>query len=320
MARAGLGPRHVALPARGTPTPSAPSPAARSAVGGRWCGGCACWVSWARAARRMRETCICEQPTRWPISAWVRSSRKRRRTASASRSDSVASRPSSVAVASAAAKPGSSAPSRSASVAASSPSSGEWPVEESLPRAGRLRRLRGCLRSCSRAVGRARLRSDCGGARGELVALAGDADGALLEVAGWADGPGEVAEVAPDLALDGRHGEGAEGRALAGVKAIHRLDQTQCRDLSQILERHPLAAIKTPRDRVGERKIRSNQALTRRGVAVLREARKSVGRIGAHTAPRRRGARARRESKTRGHGTDVLPGAGFRQTRRTRRG
>ena len=106
---------------------------------GRWAGGaaaCACWLSWATAARRMRETCICEQPMRRPISAWVSSSRNRSWTARASRLEMVASRSSSVAVVSAPAKPGSSAPSRSASVVASSPSSGASDrSKESLPRA-----------------------------------------------------------------------------------------------------------------------------------------------------------------------------------------
>ena len=97
---------------------------------------------------------------------------------------------------------------------------------------------------------------------GELVALAGDTDGALLEVAWWADGPGEVAEVAPDLALNGRHRKGAEGCAVVGVKAIQGLDQTERRDLLQVLKRHPAAAVKAPRDRGGERQIGSEQAFT----------------------------------------------------------
>ncbi len=43
-------------------------------------------------------TCICEQPMRWAISVWVRSSRKRRRSTSWSRSDSVFSSRSRVAL------------------------------------------------------------------------------------------------------------------------------------------------------------------------------------------------------------------------------
>ena len=104
----------------------------------------------------------------------------------------------------------------------------------------------------------------------ELVTLAFDADGTLLELAGWADRPREVAEVASDLALDGGHGEGAEGGAVARVKAVQGLDQTEGGELLQVLEWHPVAAVKAPRNRVGERQMGSDQTFTRARVAALR--------------------------------------------------
>ena len=118
----------------------------------------------------------------------------------------------------------------------------------------------------------------------ELLALAFDAHSAFLELARRADRPAEVAEVAPDLALDGRHGEGAKGGAVVGVKAIQGLDQTERRDLLQVLERHPVAAVKAPRDRVGEREMGSQQAFTGVRVAVLARRRESLpARGGAQT-------------------------------------
>ena len=266
--------------------------------------------------------CICEQPMRRPISAWVRSSRKRRCTTSASRSDNVASRPSSVAVASAAAKPESSAPSRSASVSASSPpSGGEWAVE-GVAAAGP-GGFGGVEDVFDRAVeplgklGGGGIAPEVGC---ELLAIAFDAQSALLEVAWWADRPAAAAEVASDLALDGRHRERAKGGAVVGVKAVQCLDQTECRDLLQVLKRHPVAAVKAPRDRIRERQIGASQAFTGVRVAVLRISAK-VCRLVAALSPssgavvRRHGGSRRRE----GHGTDVLPGTGSSQTRITPR-
>ena len=115
---------------------------------------------------------------------------------------------------------------------------------------------------------------------------------------GGRHGPGEVAEVAPDLALHGGHREGAEGGAVVGVEAIHRLDQTQCRDLSQVLERHSAAAGEAPRDRIGEREIRSNQAIygrADRGAPRRRES--PPRRVGARLEPRRGRAHEVPESK-----------------------
>ena len=263
----------------------------------------------------MRETCICEQPMRRPISAWVRSSRKRRctdeRVAFGQRGEQAVER-------------GGGFGGGEAGVLGSEPLCerggvvavvvGEWPVE-GVAAAG-VGGFGGVEDVFDRAaeplgeLGRGRTAAEL--AR-ELVALAGDADGALLEVAWWADGPGEVAEVAPDLALDGRHREGAEGRAVVGVKAIQRLDQTQRRDLLQILERHPVAAVKTPRDRIGERKIGSNQAFTGVRVAVLRVGAKirrlvSTRSLSSGAGVCRRGGSRRGD----GHGTEVLPGTGSR--------
>ena len=64
--------------------------------------------------RIRRETCICETPTRSPISDCVRSSSKRSRSTSRSRSDSTRMSRSTVAESSASPKPGSSTPKASA--------------------------------------------------------------------------------------------------------------------------------------------------------------------------------------------------------------
>ena len=53
---------------------------------------------------------------------------------------------------------------------------------------------------------------------------------------GGADRPGEVAEVASDLALDGGHRVEANGGAVVGVKPVRCLDQTERGDLLQVLE------------------------------------------------------------------------------------
>ena len=60
----------------------------------------------AIACRIRRETCICETPTRSPISDWVRSSAKRSRSTSRSRSDSTRISRSTVAASSASAEAG----------------------------------------------------------------------------------------------------------------------------------------------------------------------------------------------------------------------
>ena len=62
---------------------------------------------------------------------------------------------------------------------------------------------------------------------------------------------------------------GAEGGAVVGVEAVQCLDKSECGDLLQVLERHPVAAVKAPRDRVGEREMGSDQAFTRVRVAVF---------------------------------------------------
>ena len=58
----------------------------------------------------------------------------------------------------------------------------------------------------------------------------------LLQAAGHAHRPRVVAQVAPDLAQDGRHGVAGERDVAAEVEAIDRLDEPQASDLEEIVE------------------------------------------------------------------------------------
>jgi hypothetical protein len=159
---------------------------------------------------------------------------KRRCTTSASRSGSMARQAIERDGDFGAAKPGSLSPSRSASVAASSPSAVNGRSKESLPRAraaspaSRMSSIvQPSRRASSPAVGlRPRSLVSCSRLRSMRTAA--------LERRAAVDRPGEVAEVAPDLALDGGHGERAKGGAVVGVKAVQGFDQTERRDLLQI--------------------------------------------------------------------------------------
>ena len=175
-----------------------------------------------------------------------------------------------VAVASAAANPPSSYPSRSARVPASPFGACRARSKDSLARA--------CDASeasmISSIVQPIRLASLARGGVasevvGELLALALDADRALLQVAGQAHAPGDVAKVAPDLTLHRRHGERAEGGTVIGVIALQRLQQAHRRDLLEVVERHPAATVKAPRDRVGERQVCTDQPLASFMVTVI---------------------------------------------------
>src|SRR4051794_16444566 len=70
----------------------------------------------------------------------------------------------------------------------------------------------------------------------ELGHLAIDAQRELLEVARDADGPGAVAEVALDLAEDGRDRVARERDVAAEVEAVDRLDEPEARDLEEVVE------------------------------------------------------------------------------------
>ena len=67
--------------------------------------------------------------------------------------------------------------------------------------------------------------------------------GELLQVARDPHGPALVAEVALELAEDGRDGEARERDGAARVEAVDRLDQAQRRDLDEVLQRLPGAGI-----------------------------------------------------------------------------
>ena len=62
-----------------------------------------------------------------------------------------------------------------------------------------------------------------------------DLEDPLLDVAGDVHRPAAVAEVALELAEDGRDREGGEGGAALGVEAVDRLDQADARDLDQVV-------------------------------------------------------------------------------------
>ena len=63
-----------------------------------------------------------------------------------------------------------------------------------------------------------------------------DLEDPLLNLARHVDRPATVAEMALQLPEDGGDGEGREGGAALGVEAVDRLDQSDARDLDQIVE------------------------------------------------------------------------------------
>ena len=89
----------------------------------------------------------------------------------------------------------------------------------------------------------------CGGGR-KLPELLGERTGRLvdlhrqlLQAAGQSHGPYVIAEVAPQLAEDRRHGVGGERSSALGVEAVDRLHQPEVRDLDQVVDRLGLAPV-----------------------------------------------------------------------------
>ena len=80
--------------------------------------------------------------------------------------------------------------------------------------------------------------------------------------------PALVAEVALQLAEDGRCGVARELRAAAGFEAVDRLDQAEARDLQQVVER--LVGVRVAqREIASQRQETLHQLLTRGEVAEL---------------------------------------------------
>ena len=56
---------------------------------------------------------------------------------------------------------------------------------------------------------------------------------------------------------------------MTGVIALQRLQQAERRDLLEVVERHPAATIKAPRDRVGKRQVCTDQPFASLTVTVI---------------------------------------------------
>ena len=95
-----------------------------------------------------------------------------------------------------------------------------------------------------------------------------DGEAQLLEVARRAHVPRRVAEVAAQLPEDGRHGVAREREAAAGFPAVDRLDQPDRRDLDQVVERLGGAAV-AQREAAGERHVPLDQLGAGTRLAVL---------------------------------------------------
>ncbi len=220
----------------------------------------------------MRETCIWETPTRAAISRCRRSSSKRRRSTSRSRSLREAAASCSTRMLSSARSSASSpAPIRSPSVGGAVLLVDVQRPVERVAAIGerRLARLHDLLvRQPGRRghLRRGRAAPELGG---ERLAHALDRRRRVAHVARDADRPRAVAEVAPELAEDGRHGEGAERRAALGVEAVDRIHEADARHLLEILER--LARARVPaREHEGEAHVALDEPVARLVVALGR--------------------------------------------------
>ena len=198
--------------------------------------------SFQSARRLIRETCICETPSRRPISCWVSSSSKRiRRTC---HSSSLSSAASDARSASTRSKPASVSPIASSPVAASSSSVRRgassdrvrraWPASSaSSTSSTEIESRAGDL------VGGRKAPELLGQAAGGVVDLHRD----LLETAREAHVPDVVAEVTPDLAEDRRHGERREPTTVARVEPVNGLHEAESGHLDQVVERLGLAPV-----------------------------------------------------------------------------
>ena len=243
------------------------------------------------ARRRMRETCICEWPICSAICDCVMSSTKRRRSTSRSRSSRWGRAASRATLPSTSSKFLSSSPIQSAGVASSESSRLGRPVERERPavvvgldhleHVGRLQlEPLGDLADRGRAL--------------QLLGQLGDRfldlGHAVVQAARHPHGPDPVAEVAFELAEDGRRGEGAEGDAAVGVEAVDGVDQGEAGDLQEVVEGlagAPVAA----RQAFGEVDVPAHQLLADRRIAGRREPAPELAFVGEVLLRPRRGRR-----------------------------
>jgi len=94
----------------------------------------------------------------------------------------------------------------------------------------------------------------------------------VMEAAGNADGPDPVAEMALQLAEDRRRGEGGEGGAPVGVEAVDRVDETEARDLQEVVEGLARPAV-AKGEVFREGQVAADQLLADRRVTIFDEAR-----------------------------------------------
>jgi hypothetical protein len=102
----------------------------------------------------------------------------------------------------------------------------------------------------------------------ERLGRAADRERALLKVARHVQRPALVAEVALQLAEDGRRGVARELRPASGLEAVDRLDQAEARDLHEVVQR--LVRVRVAKGEVTrERQEALAELLARSEVAVV---------------------------------------------------
>ena len=218
----------------------------------------------------MRETCICE----WPIA-------RRSATASCPRRSAAAGRGARARRGRAARRRARSGPRPARSPRPRCPPTPPGPPRRR-PRApaGRSsesgRRLWLASSTSSTSVCSISSRSAISADRGRALQLLGqlgdrfvDFGHQVVEAARHAHGPDPVAEVAFQLAEDGRRGKGGEGDAALGVEAVDRVEQAEVGDLEEVVEGLAGAAV-AQRQPLGEGQVATHQLLADRRVASLR--------------------------------------------------
>ena len=221
----------------------------------------------------MRETCICETPTCSPISACVRSSAKRRRRTSRSRGVMPAHEAVDGGAVLGAANPRSSMPMRH-------PGSRRCPHRRPTGAcsdvgpvgAGGFERLEHVLPPAP-TFARSRRPSAAAAARWSSSSdRPVDLQRELLQVARDAHRPRPVAEVALDLAEDGRHGVAREGDLALEVEALDGVDEAQAGDLEEVVE-GLVGALVAARELAGERQEALDERVAVDRVALVEVAR-----------------------------------------------
>jgi hypothetical protein len=101
---------------------------------------------------------------------------------------------------------------------------------------------------------------------GQLGHRLADLGDAVVQTARHAHRPDAVAEMALQLAEDGRRGEGGEGDAALGVEAVDRVHQPQARHLEKVVEGLVRAAVALG-EAFREGQVAPHELLARRGVA-----------------------------------------------------